>query len=276
MDAFLTILATKLLNARSEGKIKQDFYVRGMMLIEKIQLLCSLIENNARRHSEEEMTRNTKLCDLAKNIEKAILDVTQWTLAVQKERSDFCQFQRNIEMNRKAIKAAKENIEKNFKEIIRIQTAEFSSKVLNVNFKSEMRKKSIESEIKLFDLGLKIFDDINRLRMNDVYNERNKVKKRCLDQIAKYDRDIALLYMYKTSLTTKKDCTNKEYAAIQNQLIGQRILYKQLKEERELNIKKTFLAKLEQFRRNHAATVIQRKWKLYCVSRSWRKRKGRK
>ncbi|XP_076748712.1 uncharacterized protein LOC143422150 [Xylocopa sonorina] len=276
MDEFLTILATKLLNARSENIIQEDFYIRGVALIERIKLLCSLIENNTRRYSDEEITRNANLCDLAKNIEKATLDVTQWTLALQKERSDFDQFQRNIETNRKAIKAAKQNIEGNFAEIIRMQTAEFSSKVLHVNFKSAMRKKSIENEIKLFDLGLKIFDDINGLRMNDVYNERNKVRKRCLDQIAKYDRDIALLYTHKISLTTRKDCIKKECVTIQNQLIGQRILYKQLKEERELNIKKAFLAKLEQFRRNHAAKIIQQSWKSYCASKSWRKRKGRK
>lgn len=133
------------------------------------------------------------------------------------------------------------------------------------------------------------------------------MKKLYLDEMAKYDKDIESLYTYKSTLLTEKDCINNEYAIIQvsqkyfniyfiylqikfmikilnsihtyilkDQLIAQRNLYKQLKEEQELNEKKAFLEKIENFRRNHAAKIIQQNWKLYYMRVSMRKKKGRK
>lgn len=133
------------------------------------------------------------------------------------------------------------------------------------------------------------------------------MKKLYLDEMAKYDKDIESLYTYKSTLLTEKDCINNEYAIIQvsqkyfniyfiylqikfmikilnsihtyilkDQLIAQRNLYKQLKEEQELNEKKAFLERIENFRRNHAAKIIQQNWKLYYMRVSMRKKKGRK
>lgn len=133
------------------------------------------------------------------------------------------------------------------------------------------------------------------------------MKKLYLDEMVKYDKDIESLYTYKSTLLTEKDCINNEYAIIQvsqkyfniyfiylqikfmikilnsihayilkDQLIAQRNLYKQLKEEQELNEKKAFLEKIENFRRNHAAKIIQQNWKLYYMRVSMRKKKGRK
>lgn len=133
------------------------------------------------------------------------------------------------------------------------------------------------------------------------------MKKLYLDEMVKYDKDIESLYTYKSTLLTEKDCINNEYAIIQvsqkyfniyfiylqikfmikilnsihtyilkDQLIAQRNLYKQLKEEQELNEKKAFLERIENFRRNHAAKIIQQNWKLYYMRVSMRKKKGRK
>lgn len=133
------------------------------------------------------------------------------------------------------------------------------------------------------------------------------MKKLYLDEMVKYDKDIESFYTYKSTLLTEKDCINNEYAIIQvsqkyfniyfiylqikfmikilnsihayilkDQLIAQRNLYKQLKEEQELNEKKAFLERIENFRRNHAAKIIQQNWKLYYMRVSMRKKKGRK
>lgn len=133
------------------------------------------------------------------------------------------------------------------------------------------------------------------------------MKKLYLDEMVKYDKDIESLYTYKSTLLTEKDCINNEYAIIQvsqkyfniyfiylqikfmikilnsihtyilkDQLIAQRNLYKQLKEEQELNEKKAFLERIENFRRNHAAKIIQQNWKLYYMRVSMRKKKSRK
>lgn len=132
-----------------------------------------------------------------------------------------------------------------------------------------------------------------------------KARRRCLDQFEKYDRNIRSLYEYKLSLRIRQNLLNKEYAILQvcticlyiyllhiivrvikisvlvhiplqDRLVAQRSLYKQLKEESELDAKRSFLANVEYFRANHAARIIQRNWKLYCARMSWKKRKSRR
>lgn len=139
----------------------------------------------------------------------------------------------------------------------------------------------------------------------------NKARKRCLNQFVKYDSDIGSLHAYKTILLGRKNAVDKEYVTIkvcsvswryffyfeqnfknwnflltqtilyacddlQGQLIAQRNLHKRLKEEKQLNAKKVFLAKMKYFYRNRAARIIQRNWKLYCMRMSWKKKKGKK
>lgn len=66
------------------------------------------------------------------------------------------------------------------------------------------------------------------------------------------------------------------HVRLQDHLVAQRSLYKRLKEESELDVKRAFLANVEYFRANHAARIIQRNWKLYCARMSWKKRKSRR
>ncbi|KAG6796655.1 hypothetical protein HZU73_08063 [Apis mellifera caucasica] len=257
-----------------EKRIDQDFYSRKKILIEKLKLFCHLIENNARQHLKKDTIwdKNDKLCD----IEEAKHEMIQRENLLHKENLNFKQFQRNVELELEAIKLAKKNIEENLKETLRKRTEEFSSKILDANLKNKIKVKSMEMEIEKFDLRLKSNHETNQLEINDLYKKRYKMKKLYLDEMVKYDKDIESLYTYKSTLLTEKDCINNEYAIIQDQLITQRNLYKQLKEEQELNEKKAFLERIENFRRNHAAKIIQQNWKLYYMRVSMRKKKGRK
>ncbi|XP_026297263.1 uncharacterized protein LOC100577805 isoform X2 [Apis mellifera] len=272
MDKCLTIFTKKYVGI--EKRIDQDFYSRKKILIEKLKLFCHLIENNARQHLKKDTIwdKNDKLCD----IEEAKHEMIQRENLLHKENLNFKQFQRNVELELEAIKLAKKNIEENLKETLRKRTEEFSSKILDANLKNKIKVKSMEMEIEKFDLRLKSNHETNQLEINDLYKKRYKMKKLYLDEMVKYDKDIESLYTYKSTLLTEKDCINNEYAIIQDQLITQRNLYKQLKEEQELNEKKAFLERIENFRRNHAAKIIQQNWKLYYMRVSMRKKKGRK
>lgn len=84
---------------------------------------------------------------------------------------------------------------------------------------------------------------------------------------------IYIIYIFTNQIYNKNF---KIYYMLKDQLITQRNLYKQLKEEQELNEKKAFLERIENFRRNHAAKIIQQNWKLYYMRVSMRKKKGRK
>ncbi|KOC59982.1 hypothetical protein WH47_09163 [Habropoda laboriosa] len=154
--------------------IEQEYLPRQTTLIENIKLLCYLIKDKGKKPclKEEEVTRKKKLADVARNVEKATVEVTQWTFAVLEKRLDFKQFQRNVEIDWKAAELAKKNIEENSKEVLRAESAKFSSAMSAVNLQSKTRKKSMQTEMQLLDSRLKSINEIRCWRKNDLYNAR--------------------------------------------------------------------------------------------------------
>ncbi|CAK9824898.1 hypothetical protein ANTRET_LOCUS2992 [Anthophora retusa] len=257
---------------------EQEIFPRQKTLIESIKSFCCLIKNKTKqRLEEEEVIRNKKLVDVARNVEEATTEAARWMFALREKRSDFKQFQRNVEIDEKATELAKKGIEENSKKILTSETAKFSSAMSVVNLETDTRKKYIKTEMQLFDLRLKSVNEIRWWEKNDLRNARYKARKRCLDQLVKYDNVIGELYANKMTLLTEKDFVEKEYMITQDQLIEQCSLYKRLKEEYELNRREAFLTELKHFRRNRAAKIIQRQWRIYCARMSLKKkRKNRK
>ncbi|CAK9804307.1 hypothetical protein ANTPLA_LOCUS3999 [Anthophora plagiata] len=195
--------------------------------------------------------------------------------ALRKKRSDFKQFQRNVEIDEKAAELAKKGIEENSKEILTTERANFSSAMSVVNLETDRRKKCIETEMQLFDFRLKSVNEIRWWEKNDLRNARYKARKRCLDQLVKYDNVIGALYANKLTLLTEIDFVEKEYTITQDQLIEQRSLYKRLKEEYELKRREAFLTELKHFCRNRAAKIIQQQWRMYYARKRRGKRRGK-
>ncbi|CAK9804311.1 hypothetical protein ANTPLA_LOCUS3999 [Anthophora plagiata] len=278
MDKYLTILAKKHLNFEIERMTttEQEIFPRENTLIESINSLCCLIENKAKQRLEkEEVNRNKKLVDVARHVEEATIEAARWMFALRKKRSDFKQFQRNVEIDEKAAELAKKGIEENSKEILTTERANFSSAMSVVNLETDRRKKCIETEMQLFDFRLKSVNEIRWWEKNDLRNARYKARKRCLDQLVKYDNVIGALYANKLTLLTEIDFVEKEYTITQDQLIEQRSLYKRLKEEYELKRREAFLTELKHFCRNRAAKIIQQQWRMYYARKRRGKRRGK-
>ncbi|CAD1474729.1 unnamed protein product [Heterotrigona itama] len=144
------------------------------------------------------------------------------------------------------------------------------------NLKRKARRRSIEREIEWLDHRSKSLGEMYRLRMDALCNERREMRKRHLDRLEEYDTNIESLYACKISLLLKKNCIDEEYVVLQDRLLVQRSLYERSKEENELNAEKIFLANVEYFRRNHAAKIIQRNWKLYRARVPLRKRRSKR
>ncbi|XP_076646310.1 uncharacterized protein LOC143355412 [Halictus rubicundus] len=140
----------------------------------------------------------------------------------------------------------------------------------------EIKRKSLQKEAEWFELCLKLANKIRSLRESNLYDAHYKAKKKCLDQLRKYDETIRTLYANKTTLLRDRDNLDKDCATVQNKLSKQLTLYNRLKEEREQNAMHDFLEKVERFRLNHAAKIIQRNWRLYCTRVSSKKKKSRK
>ncbi|XP_076249286.1 uncharacterized protein LOC143188747 [Calliopsis andreniformis] len=278
MDQLLMALTIKHLNINEDGGTIENVHSRSNMLIVAIDLLCSSIKSRTERilNENEVEHRNTESTDLLKNIEKTTVDVERWTIDLWKKRSLFVHLRRSARLNWKAWLTLEKNVEKNLKRMSAVKIEELSSEMLKKILKNQVRDKCIEKEIHLMKLYLTTIIEAQHLKENYLYKKRSETKQRCLDQLAKYDNKIGTLYNYKTSLLQDKNITEKEYNIIQNQLIDQRVLYDRLKEEREVMMMKVFSAKLEIFRRNRAAKIIQRQWRSYCMRILLKKKKSRK
>ncbi|XP_053995987.1 uncharacterized protein LOC128885758 isoform X3 [Hylaeus anthracinus] len=269
MDQLASTFNKNHLNSGLGNVTEKNSYSQTKALIEIIELHRYLIQNQDKLEKKNFLKKypswNAKLQDLAINIKKATI-----------ERSHFIQFQQKAEVDRTAAKFLKTNVKRYLEYMLATQISEFTSKILIANQENEMRKKRIQNEAKSLEFHLKSAAMIHDLRKTDLYHTRFKTKKQYLDQLAKYDENIEKLYACKISLLVDKDSIEKEYVAIQNQLIGQRSLYNRLKEEHKQNVTKAFIGKLENFRRNRAARLIQQNWRSYCARVSAKKRKSRK
>ncbi|XP_015437144.1 PREDICTED: IQ domain-containing protein D-like [Dufourea novaeangliae] len=246
------------------------------MLIETIEVLCYLIKNRKQQYLKNQMYRTVKLQNFMRNIEKIKVEVQELAVVQQKQRSDFIQFQRNAKMDWKAVELLRTKVKKNKDHAFEIQVREFSSKMLANSCKYESKKKSVEKEVELSKLHSTFMGEIQNSQLSNLYHVRCKVRKRCLDQLAKYDENIKLLYTYEMTLLRDKDCLVKDYAAMQSKILEQHSLYNQLKEEQELNAMKASLAKVERFRLNRAAKLIQETWRSYCIRVCSKKKRSRK
>ncbi|XP_029043243.2 uncharacterized protein LOC114876195 isoform X1 [Osmia bicornis bicornis] len=275
MDEFLTVLAEKYIDVGVGKTATENFYSKGKIFIGKIQLFCQMVKNSPKRYLIEQ-SQKTELYHLTANIDTLTLQVKQWTIALEEERLDFSRFQKNVEADWKVVKLTKKNIDENLKEKLTAITAEYSSKMLSRNLEHETRKKLLQMDVKLFEDRLKRTSNIRYSRRNELYDACLKAKKVCFDQLKRYDNNIGVLHTCKSTLLIDADVIEKEYFIVQNQLIPQRALYSQLKKECELNAREALLRKVEHYRRNRAAKIIQRYWRFYYIRVSWRKRKGRK
>ncbi|XP_053995985.1 uncharacterized protein LOC128885758 isoform X1 [Hylaeus anthracinus] len=280
MDQLASTFNKNHLNSGLGNVTEKNSYSQTKALIEIIELHRYLIQNQDKLEKKNFLKKypswNAKLQDLAINIKKATIEVRQRTFDLTKQRSHFIQFQQKAEVDRTAAKFLKTNVKRYLEYMLATQISEFTSKILIANQENEMRKKRIQNEAKSLEFHLKSAAMIHDLRKTDLYHTRFKTKKQYLDQLAKYDENIEKLYACKISLLVDKDSIEKEYVAIQNQLIGQRSLYNRLKEEHKQNVTKAFIGKLENFRRNRAARLIQQNWRSYCARVSAKKRKSRK
>ncbi|XP_012140480.1 uncharacterized protein LOC100875042 isoform X2 [Megachile rotundata] len=275
MDELLSILAKKYLDVGVERIITESLDSKENILVEKIKLLCLIVKNNPKRCLEG-IFRATELSDFTRNISQLMLKVKQWTLTLQKERSDFSRFQRDVKIAWRTMNLTQTNIEESFREKMTIRTLEYASKVLTKSLEHDVQKELMQVMAKSLESRSKYIGDIRYSKRNSIYDSCYEAKKECFDQLEKYSDDIERLHGCKSTLLTERDFIEKQRFVVQDQLITQRATYNQLKEERELNAKEAFSMKFQYFRQNRAARIIQRNWRFYCVRVSWKRRKGKK
>ncbi|XP_072760893.1 uncharacterized protein [Anoplolepis gracilipes] len=279
-DIAISIIRMEKLLARISSKLEESIKKRGIetssllkKFIDLIDLFKKFVKYRMKRSSEVERMHVINLHEYRTKIAETLSELEVLQKISDEQNSNFEIFLRDIlvcvndeeEIIRSIRKTSELEIPREMEESMR--------KMLIAREREETRKKSMESEIDLAKRklhGVMEFNAITERKLLDVCAE---VEQKYIDLLAKYDRDIGAFHALTEKLSKDKEVIKEETKNINDQLSVQRVLYTQFKKEREIALMIAFTKKLEFFRRNHAAKIIQKAWKAYFERISLRKRR---
>ncbi|XP_057326316.1 uncharacterized protein LOC130668173 isoform X1 [Microplitis mediator] len=146
----------------------------------------------------------------------------------------------------------------------------------NITEKKLIEEKKIQREINLKSAEYEAIYEINKTNEEDLYNMRKTAERNYLEILAKYDKDVGMLYRTMESLIEESNELEVKLKILENKVSVQEKEYEELKNERELSILKAFTETLDNFKRNRAAKIIQRAWRGYLERQLLRKKKKSK
>ncbi|KAL0118221.1 hypothetical protein PUN28_009104 [Cardiocondyla obscurior] len=150
---------------------------------------------------------------------------------------------------------------------------ESMQKMKIVGEEKEMQKKILQSEIDSAKHRLHDVVKSNAASEKTLFDMCAKIEQEYIALLAQYDRDIGVSHALKEQLLKDNEAIKTEINEMEAQLVVQRKVYTQFKNEQEIALMKAFTEKLELFKRNRAAKVIQRTWKAYLERISLKKRR---
>ncbi|XP_036145302.1 uncharacterized protein LOC105828955 isoform X2 [Monomorium pharaonis] len=153
---------------------------------------------------------------------------------------------------------------------------ESTREMLIVKKREETRKKVLQSEIDLTKRKLQDIIEFNAEAEKKLFDICAEIEREYVAVLAKYDCDISACHALTEKLSKDNEVIKAEIKEMEDQLVMQRELYTQFKKEQEIAMMKAFAEKLEFFRRNRAAKIIQRTWRAYFERISLKKRRKTK
>ncbi|KAL6257141.1 hypothetical protein P5V15_012073 [Pogonomyrmex californicus] len=150
---------------------------------------------------------------------------------------------------------------------------ESMQEMLIVREREEAQKKLLQSEVDSADCRLHGIIEFNATNEMKLFDMCAKVEQEYTTVLAKYDCDIGAFHALMEKLSEDHEAIKAEIRNMEDQLTVQRTLYVRYKKEREIALMKAFTEKLEFFRYNRAAKIIQRAWRAYFERISLKKRR---
>ncbi|TGZ51487.1 uncharacterized protein [Temnothorax longispinosus] len=148
--------------------------------------------------------------------------------------------------------------------------------MLIVREREEARKELLRSEIDSAERRLHDVIESNATSEKKLFDICAKVEQEYITFLAKYDCDIGASHTLTEELSRDNEAVKAKIKEIEDQLTVQRELYVRFKKEREIALMIAFTEKLQLFRRNQAAKIIQRAWRAYFERISLKKRRKMK
>ncbi|XP_029173447.1 dynein regulatory complex protein 10-like [Nylanderia fulva] len=279
----ISIIRMEKLLAGISSKLRELIEKRGIEtslllqeIINLIELFKKCVKSRMKRTSEGERMHVINLHESQTKIAETLSEFEVLQKLSNEQNSNFEIFIRDMVVCINDEEEIMRSIRKTSELEIPREIEESLQKMLIVAEEEEMRMKSSQAEIDSAKCKLYDVMEFNAEAERKLFDVCAKVERKYLDLLAKYDRDIGGFHASMEKLSKDKEIIEAETKNVEDQLSIQRVLYTQYKKEREIALMIAFTKKLDMFRQNRAAKIIQKTWKTYYERISLKKRRKRK
>ncbi|GAB1861312.1 Dynein regulatory complex protein 10 [Camponotus japonicus] len=262
------------------SKLKESMEKRGIEtspllqeIIDLIELFKKFVKSRMKRTSEAERMHVINMHECRTKIAENLLELEVLQKISDEQNLNFEIFLKDIVVCVNDEEEIIRNIQQTSEVEIPREIEESMRQMLIVGEQEETRRKSLESEIDLAKRRLYDIIEFNALAEKKLFDICAEVEQKYVDLLAKYDRDIGAFHALTEKLSKDKEDIKAETNHMEDQLKVQRVLYIRFKKQREIALMIAFTKKLDFFRQNRAAKVIQRTWRAYYERISLRKRR---
>ncbi|XP_057326325.1 uncharacterized protein LOC130668173 isoform X2 [Microplitis mediator] len=245
-------------------------------LIKMLDVLGRIIEMRMRTSPKEERERASALASALVDGEKARVEAENLKSTIETEKILHQHFINDIKGQIAEEKILLEGIKAKQKWENEEKKKKTEEIIENITEKKLIEEKKIQREINLKSAEYEAIYEINKTNEEDLYNMRKTAERNYLEILAKYDKDVGMLYRTMESLIEESNELEVKLKILENKVSVQEKEYEELKNERELSILKAFTETLDNFKRNRAAKIIQRAWRGYLERQLLRKKKKSK
>ncbi|XP_011143142.1 dynein regulatory complex protein 10 [Harpegnathos saltator] len=271
MEKLLAGISSKIRESTGEDGTQNSSLVK--KIIDSIELFRKSVVAEMKKTPDATRMNTIKMRDCHTKIAETLLELETLQNISEEQNSNSEMFLKDITTcvnnEEKLMESIKEMSEANISKEIENST----SKMVNVKEQEEARQKLLQSEIDLAEWRLHNVVEFNAATEKILFDKCSEVEQEYTDLLSKYDRDIGACHSLLEKLSRENELVKAEKKDMEEKLAVQRELYNRLKKEREITLMKAFTKKLEFFRRNRAAKVIQRAWRAYFERISLKKRR---
>ncbi|XP_011871499.1 PREDICTED: uncharacterized protein LOC105564030 [Vollenhovia emeryi] len=282
-DIAISIIRMERLLAIVTNKIEKSIEKLGVHaspllreIIDLVGLLKKFVTSRMKRTPEAERTHAINLHDCRAKVAEAMAELEALREMSEEQDSNSEIFLRDIVTcvndEEKVIRSIRETSEIK----IPAEIEQSMREMLIVREREEARKVVLRSEIDSAERRLHDVVESNATSEKMLFDACAQVEREYITLLAKYDCDIGAFHKLAEELSRENEAVKGEIKEMEEKLIVQRELYASFKKEQELALMKAFAEKLELFRRNRAAKVIQRAWRAYLERISLKKRRKAK
>ncbi|XP_012281679.1 IQ domain-containing protein D-like [Orussus abietinus] len=262
------------IHTMAEGLLK-ECSPDGISMIHNLNFFNKLMEARIKMIPQEKRNRKKKALKSLVDLKKAEVDVETLQANLDKLRSEHLEFVEKISAEIARDESIIAEIKRKHKEEISEEINNSEFEMLETYKKMRAKQDIVQDEL---NASKKLLHDQmeSNLTLEKELHKLQQVEKRFLAILEEYDSEIGERHETMEKLTAKSNGLRDDLEQLRKEYASQEIIYNNLKEEKELAEMKAFTEKMDRFKENRAARIIQRAWKMYLERMAQKKKKKSK